>query len=1249
DKMQVCIMIVGTHGDVAPFVGIGKRLQKDGHRVRLATHATYRSFVTKNGLEFYPLAGDPKELSAYMVKTSGHIVSFNYEVLTKDTPRNIKTIDEILHSTWPAVSARDPDGNPLLPPFRAQAIISNPVTYGHVHVAEKLGVPLHIMFPQPWVPTQEFPHPLSNLPYKGKREKRNATSYHVVDALMWADTEGLVNSFRQEVLGLSKIRKGDGGRSMLLDWKIPHSFMWSEHLVPCPPDWDPQLYDVIRTVTESVNSTSSYTPSDDFAAFLASGPAPIFVGFGSMVIPHPAKTTQTIIDAAMEAQVRVVLQSSWSDMTNGGTIKIPNNVFLLGNCPHDWLFPRMAAVVHHGGAGTTAAGLLAGKPTFIVPFFGDQPFWGWAVENAKVGVHPCSLANLKSKTLRQAFTQLLSPEMKANATAIQAKMQREDGIENAVQSFYRHLPNMQCTLTPEHVATKWLKHDKIQVCDGCALVLRSRSHQPIEDFHPVRYGIICPTTTLEGVSKGAGVLLHECTGAGVLLHECTGAVKDFFFAPAKGFMKDGLAGAGVGAVKGFGGLVVRPLNGVAQFATRVAVGAHNEKAAEHGGEQLRVGGISHWTDWMSESDAKTTAPMRAAVQAALLAARAKRPLPPVKENMPPLLSPPNAVATTYHDDDVEDSDKSSPNLLQKTSRGTFCMASPDSNIRSKQSDAFAKRRLSRVDVEDRWEEMDVPFSMSIAMLVVGLASDVEAFVAIAKSLLRDGHRVRLAAANRFEAFVKSHGVEYVPLEGNPTTGQDRLAALSPWEVLFGQDKMQNSPWNNDDAFAASAWRAVKSPGFRADLIVSHPDVMVHVHLAERLGVLLHLLSGIPYSPTADMPHPLVETMAHDDQLSNWLNYSQVHKFVWNQFRETINKLRVQRLELAPWNTKDTPAWWQWHIPISYYWSSLLLSKRQDWGDEVDVVGFVQLDGGELSYVPKPELSEFMARQGLRRVFISLPGLNTDVLIAMAEVVVSSRSDIQVVIGQECDLDGPMVLSDRLVVLDASVPLTWLVKNSHAVIHQASDARLVAEILHQSKPSVAAPVSSMEKLWANHLHEMDPEAHLSSVRLETIAGRSDRLTDLVMKLMAIRRTVSSIYKQLPVQAMQCDVVPSKLAHVYDPVQGLKLSYEVAYVANQLETINFVKYTPMYYSLYHQPQVASKAELSPKAASPTELDMASAPPAASPGLIHQMSLPSLPINTTSFWTSQSDEVEFRKRVNNGYDKLLASRSAAHTTLK
>ncbi|GAB9467502.1 hypothetical protein Gpo141_00004844, partial [Globisporangium polare] len=149
-KMNVCIMIVGTRGDVQPFIGIAKRLQEDGHRVRLATHAVYRDFVTEHDVEFYPLGGDPKELAAYMVKTGGHLIPLKLETIQKDVPRNMQMIEEILHTTWPAVSEADPDaGGPGVPgnPFVAHAIISNPVTYGHIHVAERLGVPLHIMFP----------------------------------------------------------------------------------------------------------------------------------------------------------------------------------------------------------------------------------------------------------------------------------------------------------------------------------------------------------------------------------------------------------------------------------------------------------------------------------------------------------------------------------------------------------------------------------------------------------------------------------------------------------------------------------------------------------------------------------------------------------------------------------------------------------------------------------------------------------------------------------------------------------------------------------------------------------------------------------------------------------------------------------------------------------------------------------------------------------------------------------------------
>ncbi|KAG2885541.1 hypothetical protein PC114_g19625 [Phytophthora cactorum] len=356
--MSICILIVGTRGDVQPFLAIAQRLQRDGHRVRLATHAVYRDFVMSHGVEFYPLGGDPKELAAYMVKTGGHLIPTKIETLTKDVPRNREMINEIVLSTWPAVSDADPDGGgPGVPgpPFRAQAIIANPVSYGHIHVAERLGVPLHIMFPQPWVPTMAFPHPLSNLAYTGKWQKRNYLSYKLVDLIMWHGTEGLINEFRTEVLKLRPIRNGDLGSELLLDLNIPHAFMWSPKLVPKPADWG-DLYDVIGTVTLK-EAASVYSPSPELEAFLGDDGGPIFVGFGSMILANPLATTKMIIEAAKQANVRVLIQSSWSDMA--GDIEIPSNVFFLGNCPHDWLMPRVSAVVHHGGAGTTAAGLLA--------------------------------------------------------------------------------------------------------------------------------------------------------------------------------------------------------------------------------------------------------------------------------------------------------------------------------------------------------------------------------------------------------------------------------------------------------------------------------------------------------------------------------------------------------------------------------------------------------------------------------------------------------------------------------------------------------------------------------------------------------------------------------------------------------------------------------------------------------------------------------------------------------------------------
>ncbi|KAG2760141.1 Sterol 3-beta-glucosyltransferase [Phytophthora cactorum] len=572
--MNICILIVGTRGDVQPFLAIALRLQEDGHRVRLATHAVYRDFVMSHGIEFYPLGGDPKELAAYMVKTGGNLIPMKIKTLTEDVPRNMQMINEIVLSTWPAVSEADPDGEgPGVPgpPFRAQAIIANPVSYGHVHVAERLGVPLHIMFPQPWVPTMAFPHPLSNLAYTGKWQKRNYLSYKLVDMIMWQGTEGVINEFRTEVLKLHPIRNGDSGSELLLDLSIPHSFMWSPQLVPKPSDWG-DLYDVIGTVTLK-GPASEYSPSPELEAFLGNDGGPIFVGFGSMVLADPLATTKMIIEAATHAKMRVLIQSSWTDMA--GDIDIPGNVFFLGNCPHDWLMPRVSAVVHHGGAGTTAAGLLAGKPTFIVPFFGDQPFWGQAVMSTRVGVPPCPIAQLTTEILHNAFVELANPDLRKRAEAMRDLMLREDGAGEAVRKFYHHLPtqDMWCDLDHQRIAMQWTVHDRIKLCDRCAFIIRERPENHKKKFvryHCVDYSARGPSSLLTGVATGAIVFAHELTGGltGVLLQ------------PARGLINGGVVGAVRGAVTGVYYLLVRPVHGAVLFADRAVAGRKNAKREE---------------------------------------------------------------------------------------------------------------------------------------------------------------------------------------------------------------------------------------------------------------------------------------------------------------------------------------------------------------------------------------------------------------------------------------------------------------------------------------------------------------------------------------------------------------------------------------------------------------------------------------------------------------------------------------------
>jgi UDP:flavonoid glycosyltransferase YjiC (YdhE family) len=180
-RLAIVMLIVGTRGDVQPFIALGKALLRYGHRVRLATHEKFRSFVREHGLEFYPLAGDPADLMSFMVKNAGIVPSVS-SIIAGDISKNRLIISEILQSTWKACTDVDDETGV---PFVAEAIIANPPSYGHIHCAQKLQIPLHIMFTMPWSSTNVFPHPLCRINNNyGPIQLSNRLSYKVMETLV---------------------------------------------------------------------------------------------------------------------------------------------------------------------------------------------------------------------------------------------------------------------------------------------------------------------------------------------------------------------------------------------------------------------------------------------------------------------------------------------------------------------------------------------------------------------------------------------------------------------------------------------------------------------------------------------------------------------------------------------------------------------------------------------------------------------------------------------------------------------------------------------------------------------------------------------------------------------------------------------------------------------------------------------------------------------------------------------------------
>ncbi|MCJ1311902.1 hypothetical protein MMC25_005575 [Agyrium rufum] len=496
-KLNIVIMVIGSRGDVQPFLRLGKILKEvHGHRVRIATHPAFETFVEKDsGLEFFSVGGDPAEIMAFMVKNPGLIPKAS-SIKAGDIGKRRENMYEMFQGFWRAcINATDDEHDAANrkmmgynQPFIADAIIANPPSFAHVHCAERLGVPLHLMFTFPNSPTQQFPHPVTNIKQSNVDPSyTNFISYPLVEMMIWQGLGDLINRFRVRTLGLEPVSTL-WAPGQLFRLKVAYTYLWSPGLVPKPPDWGPEI-DVVGYVF--LDLASSFVPSDALTEFLSQGPPPVYIGFGSIVVDDADRFTQLIFEAVEKAGVRALVSKGWGNL--GDKVEPPPNIFMLGNTPHDWLFPKVSAVVHHGGAGSTAAGLRAGKPTLIVPFFADQPFWGAMVAKAGCGAEPIPYKNLTSDKLAEGIRSCLEEHTKEKAVEVAKSIEAEgDGAANAVKSFHRSLPlrgehSMRCAILEDRVAIWQLKKTRVRLSALAAELLVENRKVKWKDLRLLRH------------------------------------------------------------------------------------------------------------------------------------------------------------------------------------------------------------------------------------------------------------------------------------------------------------------------------------------------------------------------------------------------------------------------------------------------------------------------------------------------------------------------------------------------------------------------------------------------------------------------------------------------------------------------------------------------------------------------------------------------------------------------------------------
>ena len=411
--MRISLLTYGSRGDVEPFIALGKGFERAGHSVRLAAPVVFEQLVSSHGIDFIGLPGDPDSLVQDLVDEAGKNYLRMIRVMSKFVmPIAVGVLDQINFACT--------NTDIIIHSF----LLTNA---GH-EIAREKGVPdFSAQFFPVFSTTAEFPGivfpdlPLGNL-YR-------RLTHEFITQTFWQGSRVLYRWLRRSNPHLPPFTNWPFAARN--DRQTPILYAFSPAVLPQPADWGEDVHITGYWFTDHPD----WRPPQKLLDFLDSGSPPIAIAFGSTSTRSPEKLAKTMLEALALSGQRAVIVGVKDNFND-----LPSTVIQLDTAPYRWLFTKMSAVVHHGGAGTTGTGLMAGVPNIIIPFTSDQPFWGHRVHSLGAGPKPLPAKKLTAQTLAELIICAVDDQkMRTRARAIGEQIRAEDGISRAIDIVTRYV------------------------------------------------------------------------------------------------------------------------------------------------------------------------------------------------------------------------------------------------------------------------------------------------------------------------------------------------------------------------------------------------------------------------------------------------------------------------------------------------------------------------------------------------------------------------------------------------------------------------------------------------------------------------------------------------------------------------------------------------------------------------------------------------------------------------------------------